>query len=58
MTKKKTLYIHYDKQGNIDALADSVDELAKMTGRMRKSIYSMISKGYRRWAKVEVEDDE
>ena len=55
---KKFIYIHYDKSGNIDALADTVDELAKMTGRMRKTIYSMISKGYRRWAKVEVGDDE
>ena len=58
MTKKKTLYIHYDKQGNIDALADSVDELARMTGRTPGSIYTMISKKYRRWVRVEVEDDE
>nr|WP_276925294.1 hypothetical protein [Faecalibaculum rodentium] len=57
MDKKKTLYIHYDKRGNIDALADTVKELARMTGRTSGSIYSMISKGYRRWAKVEVEDE-
>ena len=55
---KKFIYIHYDKSGNIDALADTVDELARMTGRKRNSIYSMISQGCRRWAKVEVEDDE
>lgn len=58
MTKKKTLYIHYDKQGNINALADSVDELARMTGRTPGSTYTMISKKYRRWVRVEVEDDE
>lgn len=58
MTKKKTLYTHYDKQGNIDVLAYSVDELARMTGRTPGSIYTMISKKYRRWVRVEVEDDE
>lgn len=58
MDKKKTLYIHYDKQGNIDDLADSVKELARMTGRTSGSIYTMISKKYRRWVRVEVEDDE
>lgn len=57
-TKKKYIYIHYDKAGNVAALADTAGELAKLTGRRRKSIYDMIARKSRRWAKVEVEDDE
>ena len=59
----KFLYIKVskDKYELPVAVAESVDELAKMTGNTKKSIYSMVSRntgGYRKVAVMEDEDGE
>ena len=40
------------------AVAESVDELARMTGNTKKSIYSMVSRNTGGYRKVEVMEDE
>lgn len=38
-------------------IANSVKELAEITGMKEKSLASMISRGYKGWVKVVVEDE-
>lgn len=40
------------------AVADSVQELSRMTGRTVGTIYTQISKKRPGWKKVEIEEDE
>ena len=40
------------------AVADSAIELAEMIGTSANVVYSAISKGYRGWYKVEIENEE
>jgi len=52
------LYVHYGPDGSIDASADTVDELARMTYRTRDSIFTMIAKNCGGWKKILIDEEE
>lgn len=55
-----TLYMKVtnDKYELPVAVADTGRELAEMVGTTKNTIFSSISKGYRQYQRVEVEDDD
>ena len=55
---KLYLAVTRDKYRLPVAVADSLDELARMTGAKKYTIASAISRGYGIYERVEVEDEE
>lgn len=55
-----TIYVKYSSKppGLPIAVADSIDELAEITGMTKGSIYTYISKKKPTVAKIEIEDEE
>lgn len=39
-------------------IADNAKELGRLTGHTANYVLSVISKGYKGWARIEVEDDD
>lgn len=58
MKKKVYIKISQDKYQFIEAIADSLDELAKMVGSTKNSIASSISHKYGKYEKVEIDIEE
>jgi ribosomal protein L7Ae-like RNA K-turn-binding protein len=58
MSMKLYLQVTKDEYELPLIIADNAKELGRLTGHTANYVLSVISKGYKGWARIEVEDDD